>query len=543
MESEGVSVQGTGPFTMGSVLVAGATGPSLQFGDLNAGPDVFVEDSSILDGRGPAVVTGGYVNFVRSEVVGNVAEGADRAVLLAGPGADLQLRASVVFGNVARSGADAVVVGPVRFSGSALLGNTAEQAPVARLGYGGRGFYDPGDGLTGFFVFRDSVVARNRVVAESPSDPAPSPEGELPDAGGVGCAHDSPQPYWERPVSGGPDLALGSEPLLLLDTDVGFDRDGDFVSATSWFVENQTREDHLIEVLAGGENLTTQLLSNTFAGNGVERLVSVVGSRSSGEVTVLRNLVDEVASGVEVDGSARVVVTNNVFRSQPEHLLPANSTGLDGPDFVVGPILWRDASAVRGLSSCARFELACASAGGGACESWRTGELPCASNSAAGYVPDPEWLASAGISWTWETSFFEAGNDDGWLEPGATGWQCEPRRGTADQTVGPGGEWGDGDGFPDAVDCDNDDPNTVPEPPAQNGVDTDDCVRIEGNCYVCPPGTETSGDDDDSLPYGPDDQVLVGSCVGCGVTIGGRGVALLLLLAPLGLFRRRRSTG
>jgi hypothetical protein len=66
--------------------------------------------------------------------------------------------------------------------------------------------------------------------------------------------------------------------------------------------------------------------------------------------------------------------------------------------------------------------------------------------------------------------------------------------------------WGDADGFPDAVDCDNEDPAVTPSLPNWDGYSSPYCDSGGFDCYECPPGSlpppgdDDSADDDSSNP-------------------------------------------
>ncbi len=154
--------------------------------------------------------------------------------------------------------------------------------------------------------------------------------------------------------------------------------------------------------------------------------------------------------------------------------------------------------------------------------------------------------AEISFPWPWETAFF-----DGSDVPGATGWTCDQHRGTRDRaTLADGGDWGDGDGFPDALDCDNEDPETASSLPELDGFASSDCASSDGDCYTCPEGStqpadddDSGTDDDDSGANVDDDDDFTTWAVEEGCAVSGCGVSWSasagLVLPLLGLRRRR----
>ncbi|MCO4770823.1 MAG: hypothetical protein KDA24_12395 [Deltaproteobacteria bacterium] len=553
-EAAGLVINGEGGAAVGGVVIAGTRDFGLATGEGGAADDLFVEDSSFLNVRGAALLARGFANVVRSEFTGGAVgeSSVARGAVVAEGGGEIVLRSSVVHGNTAAGGAaEAVIVGPVLFANSVVAANVGVDLPIARIGYGGRGFYETPEGLAGFFVFKDSVFARNRVVGSAPGAPPEVAPAGLPNqADGDACAGVSISNPFHLRGHPGDGLGLGDSPLIQVVTEEGPNSFGEFVAGTSWFVENATAGDALIEIDGGGEAFATRLLHSTFAGNEVSTLVALTEVRTDGEFVALRNLVEHVGGTVfEVAGTpASIMVSTNLYASAPTHDLSPAEALIDAPNFVEPEFRWLTADDVRLFSSCGRFSSACASAASSECESWRGGELVCAADAAAGYVPDLDWLGGLPDQWPWESDFFVSGTGAGWTQPGATGWRCDPVRPTADGTPGPNGtDWGDGDGFPDALDCDNEDVSVQPSVPAPNGYGSPECLEASGDCYTCPEGstlvesddddTGTSGSSGDSCEDDPENCVPTG-CLGCGVPLVGTVAWAPLLLLPLG-FRRR----
>jgi hypothetical protein len=355
----------------------------------------------------------------------------------------------------------------------------------------------------------------------------------------------------------------------------------------SFFVANATGAAPLIEAVAAGSALRTQVIQNTFAANDSGGVAQLIGTYTDATAYVLRNLwvpspdaAAPSAALTQVDGTPwYLVVSANVA---PEGVswfdAPATppSGWIVGPQTTVsaealGPAAFLDPVAVRSTPPTDRFRLVCpASPTSTEAEytprGWR---LPCAVDLAAEWIPAPAFVESLPAPWPWTTPFFDPGRL-GWEAPGATGWDCTVARGTVDRIPG-NPPWGDGDGFPDAVDCDNDDASVRPRVPTWDGYTSPYCDDAESPCYQCPPGSlpppgdddtgdDDSGDDDaspgDDDDSGDDDAVVddddggssmwIEGCragPGCGASwsCGTSGSAATVALGPLlaALARRR----
>jgi hypothetical protein len=187
--------------------------------------------------------------------------------------------------------------------------------------------------------------------------------------------------------------------------------------------------------------------------------------------------------------------------------------------------------------------------------------LVCAPDEAAAWIPAHASIDAVSFPWPWLATYFDPPGPARDL-PGASGWTCDWGRGTRDLLVLPdAGTWGDADGVPDALDCDNDDAGVVPSHPDLDGFATAECSPGGHQCYVCPDGSvivdeddspgddDAAQDDDDGQLVDDDDSGGVassqveqgGDSQGCGFswTCEGAGVTVLPLLPLIGVRRGR----
>ncbi len=219
--------------------------------------------------------------------------------------------------------------------------------------------------------------------------------------------------------------------------------------------------------------------------------------------------------------------------------------GISGPyptAFLGGPgdLLLGEGS--QQLSDCERALAHCADLTADDCNPGALGEgrAFCGLDLAADYLPSSSGLALAAAWWPWRDAGFlqtPVGSPENF--PGASGWTCIkslvglPEDGDFD-------DFGDQDGFSGMVDCDNSDPNVVPEVPAMDGHATVECEETE--CFTCPGDDDDTGDEDDD-DAADDDSSSPDLTVPTGCTGRGCGVAIpiaFLPLAVLSLGRRRR---
>jgi len=298
-------------------------------------------------------------------------------------------------------------------------------------------------------------------------------------------------------------------------------------------------ESWLVEADSLRANEAVVLVNNTIADNDGAAAVLSLGEGQGGDVSLLRNLVIAGSDGLsalefETPPDSLTVSMNagsGVVRWTPPETEPAQA--LIGPNLAVEDLTFEEPEALRGLPPCGRHLAVCPEATTADCDVPGGRLYECAPDLAASYVPTAATSAMLEASWPWQTEYF-AGVDV--AVPGASGWRCWGIRGTWDQWEG----YGDGDGYPEAVDCDNEDANTIPALPEHDGYSSTWCDATEIDCYTCPaaslPPPDSSGDDDSVYP-------TLGDCSGCGFAWSCEDSGLLVVLPAMGglTFLRRRK--
>lgn len=566
-ERPGVLGWDGGVLGVGNGELVGWSGWAVASGLFGEPSHLLVTGTSLRSGTGFAIHAGGGLTLAGSEFVGNVLPAASNALgllWLEPNGRGNTVQDVLFFANLVQS-SQALIAGPLDSAERlALVGNgLADQSTLLTVGfsewpYGPQTELEPGDerGLI------DSVIVGNRrVMVPEDYEPQSWPERIGPTEPGAHCVGGSgiqdlgAQPHPFSSSSQGPPGAL-----LRVDPGAAYPERGGFLIARTFFVDNDTGHAPLIETrVASG--LSLQLLHNTFADNRGVPIVTVQSAGTDSELIVIRNLLDQsdTAPLTLTEQPTTLIVSMNTALEGP-----AWNTGLDpvlsphtlqGPDLDGDQLEFISVGEVIDGDACEQFALVCQGADASTCQSWTdtVGALPCPLWGAALWVPRPSQVVP---DWPWDTSFFgaEGGPAD---TPGATGWACGAARATLDRWS----DMGDGDGFPDAVDCDNEDPDVVPRLPERNGIDTAECDPAGSNCWICPDGTQvddddSAGDDDDSAEAQPTPSPTPTSRTevdpgcgsgGCGFAWGcasgetGTGLALLLLTPLVGRRRRRRS--
>jgi len=504
-----------GVLGIGDGELVGWSGWAIASGLFGEPARLLVTGTSLRSGSGFAIHSGGGLMLAGSELVGNELPPSTHApglVWLEPNVVGSTIRDVLFLSNLVHSD-QALVAGPAEWMDRlAFVGNgLTEQASLLSVGYGPWP-YEPEAPLeqNAERGLADSVVVGNRRLL---------------------VPEDFEMPSWPSRVSvapvgpsciGGPALAaqvdpfVGLEqgppgPLIVVDPIHGYPAEGGFLIARTFFVDNDSGTAPLVEArLPSG--LSLQFVHNTFGANLSVPIVGVLSAGTSTALVVLRNLLDE-SDGAPIQlpeaPSTLIVSMNAALSGEPwtSGLEAAGSTQhLIGPDLDSGELELLESGNLASASPCQQFSAVCPASPGLDCATWsaNVGSLPCPLLAASHWVPDPSVAASP---WPWDTGFFGDG-DGGSNLPGATGGVCGNSRAALDRNEGSG----DGDGYPDAVDCDNNDPDVVPILPERNGIDTADCDPAGSNCWICPDGTliddddsaETSDDDDDSAEAEPD---------------------------------------
>jgi len=597
--SSGILVYGGGALEITDTLIRGAR--SLGIGGLeNEVPtELLVTDTHLLDTEGPAIQNWASVTVRRSEITGTyLADDALGPAVLGvyGDGSELNLATSVLFGNVVEprepdeepsspglpirpalvygnlTGVDrSIVVANVLASGAALFRVALPNEPRALED-------DNSVSLVNGPWMSNSVLARN-VHLETDSEPWPLsaevletwPAAAWPEAGSVGCANlDPAHPYFHRTVLADP-LVTGVGSLLEFESGLGVPDQPGITLQRNFFVGNKLGVGPLVRVDGAVAELRIQLLHNTIADNGPATFLELANARSDTRIVALKNLFaaseTEPAPEALVGADAPIRALISSMNAGPTASLwsvdPSEAESvLDGPHPTFTHADFQPACDLQELADCERYQQTCPSVETTDCADQPWPELPCALDEAAGWVPTAELLAQLGGPWPWETDFYPDPRAAA-AAPGATGGVCAPTRATFDELDLEGSPWGDGDGYPDAVDCDNTDPELGPIPPTQDGYASWFCTGIDGQCYACPEGSEPPPTTDvqptidkaetgeEALPepepeLNPSYYLVDSGCSsgGCGISYGcsdtGASAALLLFAFPLGWRRRQQ---
>lgn len=537
VEAPLLEVAGEAVVRLNQVRVYGGEGPLVA---APGSPEVRIENSRFEGAVGPALVSGGDLYLQDVEVAAMTSIGA-AVVEAAG---ELRIDTSALFGNVV-TGAPAMQASGLMRATNLLVGaNVVVDAPLLLVGG------SPDQGTREFAGIVASTLSGNTLLSSGSATARPSAfrpvgnagQGEfcIPDGSDGRWFHDRPRPSWSGSVGDGALVQL--HPAA---------SDEVFAITDSWVVENESNGP-VVRTSSGAAPVSVFLEHTTFTHQ------QIVDGRSAAH-------------------RGRLAATRNLFMARPEYLLGSEWWGVEmtmevvhGPDgpfvdgldripAVLGPYLLVDQSLepFRVLGDleqqCDRLTALCPEAS----SDCRAGAVPggrihCALDAAVGYLPSTGLLAAATAAWPWETNWAEVGID---AMAGAGVGACvtRPSRLPFDR-LGAGGDLqGDGDGYSDLIDCDNQDPLVRPTLPEPDGFGDGECVETDGDCYTCP---ESSGDDDDSEGGGVDDDDTSGDddswsrgperedCVssGCGVSYGCGSSSPAPLAALLLVAVRRRSS-
>lgn len=436
---------------------------------------------------------------------------------------------SLILGNRAGDSATAVLDGVLQISEntSYVLNAFEEGASLMRIESWRPQFYeDSGEVRTNGNQLANSILSRNIGVSDIDLVPALTPPflGRPPDGPQQWCITDGLE-GWLDSVDSSTWPSQGSNGAALIELE-GVGVTPWFSALRSQFVEN--RANSLIRLGGDWNGGRVQLLHDTLADNDTAAVLELEGR--VGELTLLRNLwLAAEASSTAISGDT---TPGLLFFAGNERLttgtwLPATWGEPQGLRIDAGsplPAQFLDEGEVNAGSACAQHQRRCPGEGSGDCDERASdGALYCSTDRAARYLPSDLLLGEL-PAWPWDDTLFDPGAD----YAGAHGWRCEDLRPTFDRLEEL--ETGDGDGFPDAIDCDNDDPELVPE------------VGLPGASW-CGDGTGSSVDDDDDSANATPTVPVGCSGRGCGVAIPTRSEALLLLLLPLGWRQRRLRRG
>ena len=552
----GVSVWGGGQVTVNAPMIDGWVGYAVANGVAGPSGELAVREGALLNGSGSALRSSGAAGLFEMEIAGNRTDGAAALVLLDRSGHRLVVADSSLYGNLVDLGADALVAGaPATISNSIFVANGLVGVPLVQTGAVWPDYGTTNPGSAG--GIHNAVFSRNRWLAQPVSAVAPALLSTYVPAGNSTCAGVPDEPYEDRPhpFTAAPSgvaasvVRVAAQYAEIASPDEGLL----FFVGRSFFLDNQGATP--LRADSPGRNVSLVLAHNTFADDELDTILRVSGQDDT-DVTVLRNLLiggdgDPV---LELTTDIRSVVSSANASQSPGSWTPRGGTAeflLVGPQATFGDSAFLDPEGLRSSTPCERFAAACPDVSPTDCSTGDGSYYTCAPELAAEYFPAPSMRAEIELPWPWSTPWFTESDIE---TPGATGWVCRGMHGTYDRW----GEAGDYDGFPDAVDCDNEDPEKVPGVPEHDGYTSPYCDASEVDCYICPDGSEppppdddddSAFDDDDSSPTGSggDTEAIPGSCIvsGCGIGYSCsdlEGAALAVCLAPLLGMRRRRGS-
>ena len=544
-----VSVWGGGDFTFNGSAVHGWAGYAFANGVAGPAGELHIREGSIAGGDGAAIRSSGSTAIFEVELIGNRTAGEPALVRLDRTGFRLAIYDSAFYGNIVDPQADALVSGaPVAVWNTSFVANALTgEAPIVLTGA-----QWPDHATTapwGSGGLQHTTFSRNRWLSDAPADPDLRASTYVP-AGDSTCSGVPAVPYEERlhPFDG----ATSGVPAAVVrvagqNSDVASPGEGLlFFVGRSQFIENLGATP--IYVDSPGRDVQILLAHNTIADPAVAAVLRVAGEENT-DVTLVRNLLVDGGdpSVVELLTAVRSIVSTANAAPVAGAWAPRGGSyefELIGPEVVFESAAFLEPETLRSASACDRYAAVCPDVDPQDCITPDGSYYVCAPDRAAEFIPTPAFSSRLSVPWPWDTDWFGQPSDQ---TPGASGWRCGGLHGTYDFW----GEAGDSDGFPDVVDCFNEDPERYPSLPEHDGYTSPYCDAGDVDCYICPEGTlPPPQDDDDSGEPTPGTESGRGLVVGEGCTRGGCGVAYfchsdapagaaffsILLLGP----RRRR---
>ena len=556
----GVSLWGGGTFSVNSPDLRGWEGYGVANGLAGSPGGLSIGEGAISSGTGTAIRSSGPLGISEMEFVGNRTGGSSALVLLDRDSERLGLADSTFYGNLVDEGADGLIVGsPVALQNATVVANAiVGSTPLVQSGGVWPDYEAVGPGAAG--GVQNSTFARNRWLAEAPVTMPNLEPAEYPRPGESGCGgipateyHLLPHPF--AGVGPGPSASvvrIAAQYAEVADPDEGLL----FLIGRSFFLDNQGATP--LHADSPGRNTAIVLVHNTFADSTAGPILRASADENT-SVTLLRNLAVDGGDEPLVEfltpirsfvSSMNAGGSDDGIWAAPKGLVEFE---LMGPQVIDIPLGFLDPTPLRGLSACARHAAVCPDVDPEDCAVADGTWWECAPDLAAEFMPDPATVEALSAPWPWDTTWFHASDS---VVSGASGWRCKELHGTFDRS----GSEGDFDGFPDAVDCFNEDPERWPSLPEHDGYTSPYCDAEEVDCYICPEGSlplpaddddaaddDDLADDDDSAPPPPGRSRVQEGCVasGCGVSYtcqdGVAAAILPFLCLPFLPWRRRRT--
>jgi len=537
----GVSIWGGGEIMIGGVSLSGWDGFGVANGLVGPGVTMQVLGGSLRNGRGTALRSSRAIEVWQVEFAGNRTNGAPALVWLEAGSERLRITGSAFYANVVdgMSSEALVMASPAAIDSTAFIANGAvDRQPLVSTGPVVPD-YDNAPGSSAFGGLQNVVFARNRALAYPPFDSLVHPPAEEVEGSEIQCDAIPAEPYRlrEEPFVTIPVGEVG--PLVRADFDQGEEIWGDEVGLIFGARNTVVRNDAgmFLEADLSGHPVDVELIHNTIADNGNGAVLELTGAEAT-SVILARNLyVGSTAGGLAVidPPPSTLVSTMNASETSVTWVEPPQGVDhlLAGPDLHFDAPEWEYAGSLWVLTPCQRFAAVCPDIDESDCSSWNGQSHECAPDLAAEYFPTRTMLEQISVAWPWQTTWLGGPAED---IAGATGWRCHALTATYDS-------WdhrGDGDGYPDAIDCENENEDVIPALPEHDGLSSPWCDASEVDCYLCPEDSESPPEDDDD-----DSSETEGAgCVGCGFPWSWEDGILLVLPLAVGLpwFRRSRGT-
>jgi len=582
-ERPGIDVSGSGQLLLEDVHFKHTRSFGLRNGYDGLSAQVHWRSGSSSGSSGPVVQTWGAFRLGRVMVAGARVGGhwgGSALIEAVEPDGSLELYDSIFYANAIDGRSDdtrAMVSGNllqahrVTFFENAAFGSP----PLLQVHFTATNYERNEDGelLGSGIMLQDLVFSRNRSFSTDSEIP-PLPDAlPLPPLDQPACAGELLDGSLQALTSPwGKEGAPGKSSLIEFSNESDASSSVVFALVRSSFVQNQNGDAPIISGRVDPQEFpfavdrNIQIHQCTFADNSSPNILEMSSPSDDFSISTFRNLflgdVFESNSLPRLGAQlASHIPPRLAFHSMnaTTHIGSLHDSPPDIGEAVLGPnfdgteLVFEPNSGFLEQSPCERFQRLCPGADTTTCDEWTsTGKaFVCSDATAGAYLVSASSQAKLdrGRPWPWKTDFFYVEGFEGWAELGAAGWSCLIDRVGLDYSWEM--KWGDGDGQPDAIDCDNDDADIFARWPSLDGYSTDECQSPQGSCFVCPSEEEegpSPAPEDPGLDE-PDTDATQGSTQeGCspesgwGISWscdgGGAALAILLILTPV--LRRQR---